>query len=236
MCALIDISVVVLQVVGSPSSPHGYGEGLYFADGKRKVDYVLVFHQRRHSSLRSPASTSVSHDRLSVVSNGNFPASADSDAAAGRGAGVPSGEAACVGEVFMELGYAGGNESLEPADHEMRLMRQEFEANLQEAGLEIERDKEVRTPTSLHTDTNPALAATVRFPCFTITLFFKYASVEQLLMLLYVYEPFQHPITTVYLLVTKQKARNWTLLTLEARILIITSINGFILFVTTQRL
>lgn len=131
------------QVVGSASSPHGYGEGLYFSDGRRKVDYVLVFHQRRHSSLRSPASASVSHDRLSVVSNGNFPASVGPDAAGGRGGVVPGGEAACVGEVFMELGFAGGNESLEPADHEMRLIRQEFEANLQEAGLEIERDREV---------------------------------------------------------------------------------------------
>ncbi|XP_055367342.1 anoctamin-2b isoform X2 [Betta splendens] len=136
----------LLQVVDSPSSPQGYGEGLYFSDGKRKVDYVLVFHQRRHSSLRSPASASVSHDRLSVVSNGNFPPSVDPDAlaAAGRGGVMPGGEAACVGEVFMELGYAGGSESLEPADHEMRLMRQEFEANLQDAGLEIERDKEIK--------------------------------------------------------------------------------------------
>uniref|UniRef100_A0AAQ6ILT3 Anoctamin n=1 Tax=Anabas testudineus TaxID=64144 RepID=A0AAQ6ILT3_ANATE len=92
------------SVVDSPSTPHGYGEGLYFSDGRRKVDYVLVFHQRRHNSLRSPASTSV----------------------------------------FMELGYAGGNESMEPGDHEMRLIRQEFEANLQEAGLEIERDKEIK--------------------------------------------------------------------------------------------
>uniref|UniRef100_A0A3Q1HFG6 Anoctamin n=1 Tax=Anabas testudineus TaxID=64144 RepID=A0A3Q1HFG6_ANATE len=99
-------------VVDSPSTPHGYGEGLYFSDGRRKVDYVLVFHQRRHNSLRSPASTSVSHDRLSVVSNGNFPPSAGSD--------------------------------LAPGDHEMRLIRQEFEANLQEAGLEIERDKEIK--------------------------------------------------------------------------------------------
>ncbi|XP_026218905.1 anoctamin-2b [Anabas testudineus] len=132
-----------IPVVDSPSTPHGYGEGLYFSDGRRKVDYVLVFHQRRHNSLRSPASTSVSHDRLSVVSNGNFPPSAGSDLAAGRGGGMPGGEA-CVGEVFMELGYAGGNESMEPGDHEMRLIRQEFEANLQEAGLEIERDKEIK--------------------------------------------------------------------------------------------
>ncbi|KAF3704929.1 Anoctamin-2 [Channa argus] len=132
-----------VPVVGSPSNSQGYGEGLYFSDGRRKVDYVLVFHQRRHSSLRSPASASISQDRLSVVSNGNFPPSVGSDMAAGRGGGMPGRESACVGEVFMELGFAGGNESLEPADHEMRLIRQEFEASLQEAGLEIERDREV---------------------------------------------------------------------------------------------
>ncbi|XP_076578428.1 anoctamin-2b [Chaetodon auriga] len=129
-----------IPVVGSTSSPQGSGEGLCFSDGRRKVDYVLVFHQRRHSSIRSPASTSVSHDRLSIVSNGNFPPSVGSDAAAGRG-----GEAASVGEVFVELGGAGGSEPTEPADHEMRLIRQEFEANLLEAGLEIERDRELKT-------------------------------------------------------------------------------------------
>uniref|UniRef100_A0A7N9B186 Anoctamin n=1 Tax=Mastacembelus armatus TaxID=205130 RepID=A0A7N9B186_9TELE len=118
-------------------------KGLFFSDGRRKVDYVLVFHTRRHGSLRSPANTSVSQDRLSVVSNGNFPPSVGSDAAAGRGVGVPGAEA-CVGEVFMELGFAGGAEPMEPGDLEMRLIRQEFEANLQEAGLEIERDKEVK--------------------------------------------------------------------------------------------
>uniref|UniRef100_A0AAQ5ZGQ8 Anoctamin n=1 Tax=Amphiprion ocellaris TaxID=80972 RepID=A0AAQ5ZGQ8_AMPOC len=88
------------QVVGSTSNPQVSGEGLYFCDGQRKVDYVLVFHQRRHGSIRSPASTSVSQDRLSI--------------------------------------------STEPADHEMHLIRQEFEANLIEAGLEIERDRELK--------------------------------------------------------------------------------------------
>uniref|UniRef100_A0A671X8I5 Anoctamin n=1 Tax=Sparus aurata TaxID=8175 RepID=A0A671X8I5_SPAAU len=117
-------------------------EGLCFSDGRRKVDYVLVFHQRRHGSIRSPASTSVSHDRLSIVSNGNFPPSVGPDVEAERGGGV-QGEAANAGEVFMELGCSGGNETTEPADHEMRLIRQEFEANLLEAGLEIERNNEV---------------------------------------------------------------------------------------------
>ncbi|XP_068573094.1 anoctamin-2b isoform X2 [Cebidichthys violaceus] len=137
-----------IPVVGPPSSPLGSGEGLYFSDGRRKVDYVLVFHQRRHGSIRSRASTSVSHDRLSIVSNGNFPPSVGSDAAtaaAGRGGSSPGGEAARVGEVFMELGDAGGSEPTEPADHEMRLIRQEFEASLLEAGLEIERDRELKT-------------------------------------------------------------------------------------------
>uniref|UniRef100_A0A669C8Q8 Anoctamin n=1 Tax=Oreochromis niloticus TaxID=8128 RepID=A0A669C8Q8_ORENI len=97
-------------VMGSTSGPHAIGEGLYFSDGRRKVDYVLVFHQRRHTSIRSPASASVSQDRLSIVSNG-----------------------------------AGDGEPMEPGDHEMRLIRQEFEANLIEAGLEIERDRELKS-------------------------------------------------------------------------------------------
>lgn len=136
------ISLGSLQVVGSPSNPQVRGDGLYFSDGRRKVDYVLVFHQPRRSSIRSAACTSVSQDRLSIVSNGNFPPSVGSDVAARRG-GVPGREAASVGELFVELGCAGGNELTEPADHEMRLIRQEFEANLLEAGLEIERDREV---------------------------------------------------------------------------------------------
>ncbi|XP_068611524.1 anoctamin-2b [Brachionichthys hirsutus] len=133
-----------IPVVGSPSSPQGSGEGLYFADCRRKVDYVLVFHQRRHGSIRSPT-ISVSHDRISIVSNGNFPSPVGSDVEAGRGGSTPGAEAATVGEVFVELGGAGGNEQTEPADYEMRLIRQEFEANLLEAGLEIERDRELKT-------------------------------------------------------------------------------------------
>ncbi|XP_023265721.1 anoctamin-1-like [Seriola lalandi dorsalis] len=131
-----------IPVVSSTSSPQCNRDGLCFSDGRRKVDYVLVFHQRRHGSIRAPAGTS--QDRLSIVSNGNFLQSGGSDAAAGREVSMPGGEAASAGEVFMELGFAGGNEPMEPADHEMHLIRQEFEANLVEAGLEIERDKELK--------------------------------------------------------------------------------------------
>ncbi|XP_039999379.1 anoctamin-2b [Xiphias gladius] len=133
-----------ISVAGSISNHQCNGEGLCFSDGQRKVDYVLVFHQRRHSSVRSSASTSMSQDQLSIVSNGNFPQLVGSDVAAGKGGGMPGGEAVSVGEVFMELGSAGGNEPTDTGDHEMCLIRQEFEANLLEAGLELERDSELK--------------------------------------------------------------------------------------------
>ncbi|XP_076010447.1 anoctamin-2b [Genypterus blacodes] len=134
----------VRRVVGPTQSPQSHGEeGLFFCDGRRKVDYVLVYHQRRHSSVRSPGSTA---DRLSVVSNGNFAVTVGSDAAAaaGRGGGIPGREAAIIGEVLVEIG-GGGEDAAESSDREMQLIRQEFEANLREAGLEIERDRESKT-------------------------------------------------------------------------------------------
>ncbi|XP_037552148.1 anoctamin-1 [Nematolebias whitei] len=135
----------LLQVVGVTSSSQASGEGLYFCDGRRKVDYVLVYHYKRHTSLRAPAGVAVPQDELSIVSNGNFPPTTGSDVAQGRGVGPRREEAASVGEVFMELGNARGNEPMEAAAQEMQLIRQEFEANLLDAGLEIERDREVKT-------------------------------------------------------------------------------------------
>lgn len=131
------------QVVDVTSSPSSSGEGLYFCDGRRKVDYVLVFHRRQHTSIRSLAGAVVPQDELSIVSNGNFPLTAGSNVVPGRGEVLQREEAASVGEVFMELGNARGNEPMEAAAQEMQLIRQEFEANLLEAGLEIERDREV---------------------------------------------------------------------------------------------
>uniref|UniRef100_A0A667X135 Anoctamin n=1 Tax=Myripristis murdjan TaxID=586833 RepID=A0A667X135_9TELE len=113
-----------LYVVGSTPSPEGAAGGLYFSDGRRKVDYVLVFHQRRHGSVRSRTSTSASHDRLSIISNG--------------------GDAVFVGEVCVELGGA-EDDTVETSECDVQLIRQEFEANLLEAGLEIERDRELKS-------------------------------------------------------------------------------------------
>lgn len=76
---------------------------------------------------------------LSIVSNGNFPP-VGSDVEAAKGGGTQRGESPSGGEVFVEVR---GSEAAEPAFYEMRMIREEFEANLQEAGLEIERDGEV---------------------------------------------------------------------------------------------
>ncbi|KAJ3611919.1 hypothetical protein NHX12_020199 [Muraenolepis orangiensis] len=62
-----------IPVVGSSpeteKGDRGSEGGQFFSDGRRKVDYVLVFNKRRqtvraHSDL---------HDCLSTISNGNFP-------------------------------------------------------------------------------------------------------------------------------------------------------------------
>ncbi|XP_056445172.1 anoctamin-2b isoform X2 [Gadus chalcogrammus] len=141
-----------IPVVGSSPGLEGRGGGTetgqYFTDGRRKVDYVLVFNKRRHAA-RTPTEP---QDRLSTISNGNFPppaappppapaAPAPAAGAAGGGGGGGGGDAVCV-----ELGVAGA-EVEDSASREVEMIREEFEAHLVEAGLEIERDadKEVKS-------------------------------------------------------------------------------------------
>ncbi|CAL8262166.1 unnamed protein product [Merluccius merluccius] len=99
--------------------PPPLGPGLYFADGRRKVDYVLCYKYKKRRG---------SKPRLSIVSNGSIP---------GLVSGFQGSEA--------ELGEAGlsaveGEES-KLTQEEKSVMRAEFETGLQEAGLNIERDK-----------------------------------------------------------------------------------------------
>uniref|UniRef100_A0A8C2GDI7 Anoctamin n=1 Tax=Cyprinus carpio TaxID=7962 RepID=A0A8C2GDI7_CYPCA len=97
---------------------------LCFADGRRKVDYVLVYHYRKRSSVRG----SPSQHRLSIISNGSYPLGVEEKDQEGR-----KDEPA---EVVVDVGPP------DPADGEKIMIREEFEGNLKDAGLEIEHDKE----------------------------------------------------------------------------------------------
>uniref|UniRef100_A0A8C1H9P1 Anoctamin n=1 Tax=Cyprinus carpio carpio TaxID=630221 RepID=A0A8C1H9P1_CYPCA len=94
----------------------GPGGGLCFADGCRRVDYVLVYHCKRRQSQH----------RHSVVSNGNVP--------------TPSRRSTKgdISEAVLEAGLG-----MEPPNEPQDKIREEFERRLQEEGLEIEHDKEV---------------------------------------------------------------------------------------------
>uniref|UniRef100_A0A8C9VBT9 Anoctamin n=1 Tax=Scleropages formosus TaxID=113540 RepID=A0A8C9VBT9_SCLFO len=127
------VAVCLCQAPKSLDSPQGSRSGLYFGDGKRKVDYVLVYHyRRRRASLRG----SPGHHRLSIISNGSFPVSG------GGGGGGAKKDAQDVrveqqqDVAVVDVGAA------DPAEEEKLQIREEFEANLADAGLEIERDKE----------------------------------------------------------------------------------------------
>ncbi|CAN9499264.1 unnamed protein product [Ophioblennius macclurei] len=109
-----------------PESGIELGPGLFFADGKRKVDYVLCFKYKKRRGSRP---------RLSLTSNGSIPMPFPMPIpVSGRWeTEVESGEASAPpGEV----------EDSKLTDEEKALMREEFEAGLMEAGLQIERDKE----------------------------------------------------------------------------------------------
>uniref|UniRef100_A0A8D2QPC8 Anoctamin dimerisation domain-containing protein n=1 Tax=Zosterops lateralis melanops TaxID=1220523 RepID=A0A8D2QPC8_ZOSLA len=101
--------------------------GLHFRDSKRKVDYVLAYHYRRRLSRHEPGASSLELGRGSasaaLVSNGGT--------GKGHWPGLPGLE-------VVELS------PLDALEEERRLQREEYERNLLEAGLEIEKDPEVR--------------------------------------------------------------------------------------------
>ncbi|XP_031149360.1 anoctamin-2 isoform X2 [Sander lucioperca] len=101
-----------------PESGIDLGPGLFFADGKRKVDYVLCYKYKKRRASKA---------RLSIASNGSIPFSMP-----GR----------CETEVESgEAGAPAGDEESKLSEEEKAMMREEFEAGLLEAGLQLERDK-----------------------------------------------------------------------------------------------
>lgn len=114
---------------GSPRYPQ---IGPYFSDGQRRVDYVLVYHIQKPSSVRT---------RSSKFGDTNF-----------------------IRRLRRSLSLRGSKAPLQPKedpeiaaqDHQMdyheddkRFRREEFEENLIDMGLELEKDEEVSVCVSL---------------------------------------------------------------------------------------
>ncbi|XP_044922219.1 anoctamin-1 isoform X4 [Mustela putorius furo] len=98
--------------------------GLYFRDGRRKVDYILVYHPKRPSGSRTLARR-VQHSDAAPAARG-----------ARRDQPLPG---------KGSVGAAGGPEP--PMDYhedDKRFRREEYEGNLLEAGLELERDEDTK--------------------------------------------------------------------------------------------
>ncbi|XP_068579060.1 anoctamin-2 [Cebidichthys violaceus] len=103
-----------------PESGIDLGPGLFFADGKRKVDYVLCYKYKKRRAFKA---------RLSIASNGSIPFPIpgrwETEAESGE-AGAPTGDV----------------EESKLSEEEKAVMREEFEAGLLDAGLQLQRDKE----------------------------------------------------------------------------------------------
>ncbi|NWS69064.1 ANO2 protein, partial [Crotophaga sulcirostris] len=114
--------------------------GMHFRDSKRKVDYVLAYHYRKRLTRHLPDAGSPEPTRgsasLALVLNGGagkgraeHQRQDDSQHALQEQMGPPGME-------MVELG------PLDALEEEKQLQRQEYERNLVEAGLEIEKDPE----------------------------------------------------------------------------------------------
>lgn len=116
--------------------------GMHFRDSKRKVDYVLAYHYRKRPTRHPPgaASPEPTHGpvSLALVSNGRTRKGRAEPQRQDAGQRALQEQPAPPAAEVIELS------PLDALEEEKRLQREEFERNLVEAGLEIEKDPEVR--------------------------------------------------------------------------------------------
>lgn len=98
--------------------------GLCFGDGQRKVDYILAYTYKKSSSNRTPSKKS--HHNNSVHSSRG---SRNSHHLPGGG---------------PDLETAESEPRIDYHEDDKRFRREEFEGNLMETGLELEKDEGVR--------------------------------------------------------------------------------------------
>ncbi|XP_074757932.1 anoctamin-2 isoform X2 [Athene noctua] len=114
--------------------------GMHFSDSKRKVDYVLAYHYRNRLAHHLPGAGSPKATRgsasLALVSNGGAEKGPAEPRRQEGGQCAPQERLASPGPEVVELG------PLDALEEEKRLQREEYERNLMEAGLEIEKDPE----------------------------------------------------------------------------------------------
>ncbi|KTF75310.1 hypothetical protein cypCar_00046953 [Cyprinus carpio] len=128
----------------SPEENTRCRRGLYFQDGMRRVDYILTYHIKKSSSSRQ---------HTSLLRDNAFTRTLR------RGRAQPAPAA-------REETKAGSpNLCMDHHDDDKCLWREEFESNLVEMGLELERDEEVHVM-------EPALLLRKAFVCWRFVLSF----------------------------------------------------------------
>ncbi|XP_010145883.1 PREDICTED: anoctamin-2-like, partial [Eurypyga helias] len=113
---------------------------MHFRDSKRKVDYVLAYHYRKRLARHTPGVGSPEPVRgsasLALVSNGGTQKGRAEPQQQDGGHHALMERLGPLGVEVIELG------PLDALEEEKQLQREEYERNLVEAGLEIEKDPE----------------------------------------------------------------------------------------------